>query len=76
MARGVQKSSTERIEIIDNQISAFKARQDSIQGKIDELEIQKADILDEDNKKKLEELIEMIKASGKTTEEIISLIKA
>jgi uncharacterized protein YoaH (UPF0181 family) len=75
MARGKQKSDEEKLQLIDNQISAEEAKKSKIDEKIKALNGQKKAIFDEQQQKKVEALQEFIIKTGKSTDEIMAILK-
>lgn len=75
MSRGKQKSDEERLQLIDDQIAAEEAKKSKIDEKIKALNDQKKAIFDEQKAKKVEALQEFIDKSGKSPDEIMTILK-
>lgn len=75
MPRGVQKSIEDRIAAVESEIDELVARRTNIQSKIDDLESKKQALLDEQEAEKLKEIQKIIAASGKSTDEILQMLK-
>lgn len=74
MARGVAKTSEERIADIESKKAEYQARIDNYKNKIAELDSQIKELQDAQKKVKLDELLQAIEASGKTVEEVLSAV--
>ena len=75
MPRGKQKSDEEKLQLIDDQISVEEAKKSKIDEKIKALNDQKKAIFDEQQQKKVEALQEFIDKSGKSPDEIMTILK-
>lgn len=75
MPRGVQKSIEDRIAAVQSEIDEMLVRRNNIQSKIDDLESKKQSLLDEQENEKLKEIQTIIAASGKSTDEILQMLK-
>lgn len=75
MPRGVQKSIEDRVAAVESEIDELVARRTNIQSKIDDLESKKQALLDEQEAEKLKEIQKIIAASGKSTDEILQMLK-
>lgn len=75
MARGVVKSVEVRIGEIEDKKLEYQARIDHYREKIAELDRQIKELRDVQKEKKLEELLEAIESSGKTVEDVLSIIQ-
>lgn len=75
MPRGVQKSIEDRIAAVQSEIDEMLVRRNNIQSKIDDLEAKKQSLLDEQENEKLKEIQTIIAASGKSTDEILQMLK-
>ena len=69
------KSIASRISEIEAKKLQFQSRVDSYKAKISELDSKIQELEETQKQKDLENLLEMIKASGKTAEEVISSLK-
>ncbi|MGX8701349.1 hypothetical protein [Caproiciproducens sp.] len=76
MPRGASKTDEQKLQALDDQISEMESRKAKIDEKIAELNEQKQAIIDEQEKKKLVELQNLINKIGKTPEEIINILKS
>jgi septal ring factor EnvC (AmiA/AmiB activator) len=75
MPRGVIRTDEDRIAEIDTAIAGIEDKKGKLQAKIDELAKQKQDIMEAQKQKKVDELLGLIEASGKTPDEIIAMLK-
>jgi septal ring factor EnvC (AmiA/AmiB activator) len=75
MPRGVIRTDEDRIAEIDTAIAGIEDKKGKLQAKIDELAKQKQDIMEAQKQKKVDELLGLIEASGKTPDEIIAMVK-
>lgn len=75
MPRGVQKSIEDRISAVQSEIDELVTRRNNVQAKIDDLETKKQDLLDEVEQEKLKEIQKLISQSGKSSEEILQMLK-
>lgn len=75
MPRGVQKSIEDRIAAIQMEIDEMVVRRNNIQSKIDDLEAKKQALFDLQQAEKLKEIQKIIAASGKSTDEILQMLK-
>lgn len=75
MPRGVQKSIEDRIAAVQSEIDEMIVRRNNIQSKIDDLEVNKQSLLNEQETEKLKEIQKIIASSGKSTDEILQMLK-
>jgi septal ring factor EnvC (AmiA/AmiB activator) len=75
MPRGVIRTDEDRIAEIDTNIAELEDKKEKLQAKIDELTKQKQDIIEAQKQKKVNELLGLIEASGKTPDELIAMLK-
>lgn len=75
MPRGKQLTIEEKLQRIDDQIADEETKKSKIDEKIKDLKAQKQAILDAQNQKKLEELQEFISKTGKSPDEIMTILK-
>ena len=75
MARGVQRTTEERLEMLDKDIQEMIEKRNKIQSKIDDLNDQKQELLDAIEQKKLAEIATIISQSGKTADEILAMLQ-
>jgi septal ring factor EnvC (AmiA/AmiB activator) len=75
MPRGVVRSDEDRIAEIDTAIADLEDKKEKLQEKIDDLDKQKQDILEAQKQKKINELLDLIEASGRTPDELIAMLK-
>ncbi|ADU27559.1 hypothetical protein [Ethanoligenens harbinense] len=74
MARGVAKTSEERIADIEAKKAEFQVKIDNYKAKIAELDSQIKELKDAQKRVQLDELLQAIESSGKTVEEVLSSI--
>lgn len=74
MARGVAKTSEEKMADIKSKKAEFQAKIDKFKEKIAELDQQIRVLNEEQRQKELEALLEAIQKSGKTVEDVMSAI--
>ena len=74
MARGI-KTYESRISEIEVKKAQFQAKIDTTKAKIADLDSKIQELKDAQKQKELENLLEVIKASGKTPEEVIAALK-
>lgn len=72
MPRGVQRSLEDRLVELESQKSELSSKIESWKEKISEIDTQIQDLKDEQERKEVSKLLEAIKASGKTPEEILA----
>jgi len=75
MARGVQRTEEQRLELLDKDIQEMIEKRDKIQSKIDDLNEQKQEIQNSIEQKKLAEIATIISQSGKTADEILAMLQ-
>lgn len=75
MPRGKAKNDEEKLEELDNQIAEIESKKAALDEKIKDLKAQEKAILDVQDAKKLEELQEFISKTGKSPDEILSILK-
>ena len=75
MPRGKQKSVSERLEILDSEISEMEDRKSKINTKLKNLEDQKQELLKELKLEQASKLLEALKAAGKTPEDITAMLQ-
>ena len=75
MARGVAKSPEERIQDIQAKKEQYQQKIDSYQAKISDLDKQIKAVKKEEESKKLDELLGVIEASGKSVDEVLASLK-
>lgn len=75
MARGVQRTDEEKLELLDKDIQEMIEKRNKIQSKIDDLNEQKQELLDAIEQKKLTEIATIISKSGKTPDEILAMLQ-
>lgn len=75
MARGKQKSLDERIAIFDSEIAEMTDRKTRIETKISELNAAKQELVEKQKLEQASNLLEIIKASGKTPEDIAKMLQ-
>ena len=74
MARGT-KTIDSRISEIEAQKSQFQSKIDTYKAKIADLDSKILELKETQKQKELENLLDVIKASGKTPEEVIAALK-
>ena len=72
MARGKRKTA---LESITEQLAQIDTQIQEAQGKVNKLEADKKALLELKKKQELDDLYEMIQASGKTVEEIFAALQ-
>ena len=75
MPRGKQLTIEEKLQRIDDQIADEETIKSKIDEKIKDLKAQKQAILDAQNQKKLEELQEFMSKTGKSPDEIMTILR-
>lgn len=76
MARASNKSIQDRISDIEAKKTLLLTKIDGVKEKISELDDQIKELNDSQKQKDLENLLKVIKDSGKTPEEVIAALKA
>jgi hypothetical protein len=76
MPRGVRPSADTQIAEIEAKKTQLQAKIDGYKVKIAELDSQIKELKESKKQKELESLLEVIKASGKSTEEIKALVNS
>ncbi len=75
MPRGERKSVDTQIADIETRKVQFQTKIDSFKAKIAELDAEIKKLQETKKQKELENLLDVIKASGKTPEEVLSALK-
>lgn len=76
MPRGKKLTLEERLEQLDKDIKEFENRRDNIQMKIDALILSRDELVESAKRDEINKLIDAMKQSGKTTEDIYNFINA
>jgi septal ring factor EnvC (AmiA/AmiB activator) len=74
MPRGERKSVDIQIAEIESKKSQFQIKIDTYKAKVAELDAQIKDIQESQKQKELENLLQVIKASGKTPDEVMAAL--
>ncbi len=74
MARGVAKTSEERIADIETKKAEYQARIENYKNKIADLDSQIKELKDSEKKEQLSKLLDAIESSGKTVDDFIASI--
>jgi septal ring factor EnvC (AmiA/AmiB activator) len=74
MPRGERKSVDIQIAEIESKKSQFQIKIDTYKAKVAELDAQIKDLQESQKQKELENLLQVIKASGKTPDEVMAAL--
>lgn len=74
MAR-VRKTAEEKIAVLEAEKAKFKAKIENLKVKMAELDASITELQDGQKQKELEDLLDAIKATGKSPEEILASLK-
>lgn len=75
MGRGVRKSADEKLTMLDSEITEAENRKSKIEDKIKELKNQRQELLDKQKLKQASNLLDALKAAGKTPEDITAMLQ-